>query len=218
MFAFKKFYMSESGELSTLFVNNSETLPVGQWIEAREPFHFTASNGKEYVPTRKSSNGGKQTGRMIKIPNEEVKQYLIENGYCTSKAKSIKCVAFRAGWHSATLPYFPQGGIKDKATAYGHKNEKNAVYCIIEIQGQDYTSKARSQSKCFSKSGKFIARNADLQHMPENGFYFYSTNPKNKDHDAWIISDKIKIVSILSRDECADIMATAGMPAQQWAE
>lgn len=218
MFAFKKFFQHENGSLSTLFVENAKTLPVGEWISATEPFHFTASNGKEYVPTRKNSNGGKATGRSVKIPNAEIKAYLVDHGYCSSKANSIKCVAYRPGWHAGTLPYFPQGGIKDKATAYGHRNESNAVYCLVEIEGHNYTSTARSQSKCFGKSGKFIARNADLQYMPENGYYYYSTNPANKDHDSWIISDKIRIISILSRDECNNIMAMADMPAQEWAE
>ena len=217
MFAFKKFFRNGNGDLTTLFVENAKALPVNEWINADIPFHFTASNGKEYVPTRRQSNGGKATGSSIKIPNAEIKAKLVELGFCTAKAKSVKCVAYRPGWHAGTLPYFPQGGIKAKSAPYGHKHESNAVFCIVEIASQyDWTNTARMQAKCFTKKGKFIPRNADLQYLPDNGFYLYSTNPQNKDHDAWIITDKIRIVRELSRYEVNEYMQDAGKPAQIW--
>lgn len=218
MFAFKKFFRNSSGALTTLFVDNAKELPVNKWINATEPFHFTASNGREYVPTRKQSNGGKATGSSIKIPSAEIKAQLVKLGFCTAKAKSVKCVAYRPGWHTGALPYFPQGGIKSKSAPYGMMNERNSVYCIVEIQGSDYTSKARSQAKCFSKAGKFMPKRADLQYMPKDGFYFYSTNPKNLDNDAWIISDRIRIVRELSRSEVSNIMENNNMQPQIWAE
>ena len=218
MFAFKKFFRNENGNLTTLFVDNAKELPVNQWIKASEPFHFTASNGREYVPTRRQSNGGKATGSSVKIPGAEIKAKLVELGYCTAKAKSVKCVAYRPGWHTGALPYFPQGGIKSKSAPYGMMNERNSVYCIVEIQGKNYTSKARSQAKCFSKAGKFMPKRADLQYMPKDGFYFYSTNPKNLDNDAWIISDRIRIVRELSRTEVSNIMENNNMQPQLWAE
>ena len=218
MLAFKKFFRNGNGNLTTLFVDNAKELPLNEWINATEPFHFTASNGREYVPTRKQCNGGKATGSSVKIPNAMIKARLVELGYCTPRARSVKAVAYRPGWHAGALPYFPQGGIKDKAAPYGMRHERNSVFCLVEIEGIDYTNKARTQAKCFSKAGNFMPKRADLQHMPTGGFYFYSTNPKNKNNDAWIISDKIRILRELSRKEVAEIMEKHNVQPQLWAE
>lgn len=219
MFAFKKFFRNENGNLTTLFVDNAKELPLNEWINASEPFHFTASNGREYVPTRRQSNGGKATGSSVKIPNAEIKAQLVKLGFCTAKAKSVKCVAYRPGWHAGTLPYFPQGGIKSKSAPYGMLNERNSVYCIVEVSSKyNWTNTARSQEKCFSAKGKFMPRKADLQFLPDDGFYFYSTNPKNNKHDQWIIADKIKIVRELERNEVEEYMEDNNMQPQLWAE
>ena len=211
MFAYKKLLQDENGNLKPLFVNSDKIFPVNEWIKAEIPFHFTAENGRQYVPAK--------TGSSVTIPNATILNELVDRNYCTKRANKIKAVAYRPGFHCCMLPYFPQGGIKDPAAPYGFRHESNAVFCVIEFSDKiNYTRTARSQSKAYSKSGKFIARNADLDYIPENGFYYYSTNLKNTEDGLWIIAEKIKIVKILSRNECDEILDCNDLIPQLWEE
>ncbi len=211
MFAYKKFFVDEKYDLHPLFVNSDKIIPVNEWISADIPFHFTASNGRQYVPAK--------TGSSVEIPNIETLNQLVDRGYCTRRAHKIKAVAYRPGFHCCMLPYFPQGGIKDPAAPYGFRHEKNAVFAVVEFSSEiNYTRIARSQSKAYSKNGKFIARNADLDYLPENGFYYYSTNLKNNEDGLWIIAEKIKRVKILFRDECNEILEANDLQPQLWEE
>ena len=211
MYAYKKFLQDENGNLCPLFVNSNEIIPVNTWITASIPFHFTAGNGRQYVPAK--------TGSSVEIPNIATLNQLVDRGYCTRRAHKIRAVAFRPGFHACLVPYFPQGGIKDSAAPYGFRHERNAVFAVIEFSDKiNYTRKARSQSKAYSNTGKFIARNADLDYLPENGFYYYSTNLKNNEDGLWIIAEKIKIVKILSRNECDEILNCNDLIPQLWAE
>jgi hypothetical protein len=211
MFAYKKLLRDENGNLRPLFVNSEKIFPVNEWIKAEIPFHFPSINGRWYVPAK--------TGSSVTIPDTTILDELVDRGYCTRRAYTIKAVAFRPGIHCCSLPYFPQGGIKDPYAPYGHRHESNAVFCQIEIADKiNYTEKARGQSKAYSKAGKFIPRYADLNYLPENGFYYYSTNLRNKDCDRWMITEKIRIVRELTRAECDEIMVENGLMPQLWAE
>ena len=69
------------------------------------------------------------------------------------------------------------------------------------------------------KAGKLNLKNADLQYMPENGFYFYATNPLTQSHPelgAWAISGSLKINRALSQEECDRILEKNGMKPQAW--
>ena len=55
--------------------------------------------------------------------------------------------------------------------------------------------------------------------MPENGFYFYATNPLTQSHPelgAWAISGSLKINRALSQEECDRILEKNGMKPQAW--
>ena len=211
MYAYKKFLQDENGNLRPLFVNSDQVIPVNEWISADIPFHFTASNGRKYVPAK--------TGSSVTIPDNATLDQLVQRGYCTRRAHKIKAVAYRPGFHACLVPYFPQGGIKDPAAPYGFRHERNAIFAVIEFSSENnYTRIARSQSKAYSINGKFIARNADLDYLPENGFYYYSTNLKNNEDGLWIIAEKIKIVKILSRNECNEILDCNDLQPQLWQE
>lgn len=106
---YKVFTLDKDGDPSALFVSGKDKLPMGVWLNAQDTWHFTAANGKDYVPSTRNPNGrGSKTGSSVLIPNEQVRQELIQRGFLPegSKAKYITALAYRPGWHAADLPYF----------------------------------------------------------------------------------------------------------------
>lgn len=220
---YKVFTVSPDGSPTALFIGGTEKLPQGVWLDAQSAYHFQAANGKYYVPSTQNpfTKGGK-TGASVEIPNEQVRQELIERGFLKpgSTAKKITALAYRPGWHAGTLPFFPQGGKKNAAAPYGMMHRENQVVFECELAAdKNYTQEARSQEKAKTKAGKLNLKNADLQYMPENGFYFYATNPLTQSHPelgAWAISGSLKINRALSQEECDRILEKNGMEPQAW--
>ena len=220
---YKVFTVSPDGSPTALFIGGTEKLPQGVWLDAQSAYHFQAANGKYYVPSTQNpyTKGGK-TGVSVEIPNEQVRQELIERGFLKpgSTAKKITALAYRPGWHAGTLPFFPQGGKKDASANYGMVHRENQVVFECELAAdKNYTQEARSQEKAKTKAGKLNLKNADLQYMPENGFYFYATNPLTQSHPelgAWAISGSLKINRALSQEECDRILEKNGMKPQAW--
>ena len=180
---YKCFYVDTQGRPSALFVDNNAALPTNVWLEANDTYHFMAENGNYYVPTmgNATNKDAGKTGISVKIPDEATRNELIKRGYLPagSKAKSITCVAYRPGWHGGDLPFFPQGGKKDEKSNYGNVHRWNQVIFEIEVDAdKDYTEEARSQPKARKKDGTIDEKKADLQYMPVNGMYEYTTNPK----------------------------------------
>ncbi len=219
---YKVFTLDKDGDPSALFVSGKDKLPMGVWLNAQDTWHFTAANGKDYVPSTRNPNGrGSKTGSSVLIPNEQVRQELIQRGFLPegSKAKYITALAYRPGWHAADLPYFPQGGKQDPESNYGNVHRSNQVVFECELSAnKDYTETARSQAKAYNSDGKFVARNADLQYMPKNGFYQYTTNQFLKDEDKghWYIGGAIKINRALTQEECDTILKENGKAVQEW--
>ncbi|MCI6283595.1 glucosaminidase domain-containing protein [Selenomonas sp.] len=220
---YKVFTVAPDGAPTALFVSGTEKLPQGVWLDAQAAYHFTAGNGKDYVPSTQNpyTKGGK-TGGTVVIPSEEVRQELIERGFLKpgSTAKNITALAYRPGWHAGTLPFFPQGGKKNAAANYGMMHRANQVVFECELAAdKDYTQEARSQEKARTKEGKLNLQKADLQYLPENGFYYYATNPLTQSHPelgAWAISGSLKINRALTQEECDRILAANNMKPQAW--
>lgn len=219
---YKVFTLDKDGDPSALFVSGKDKLPMGVWLNAQDTWHFTAANGKDYVPSTRNPNGrGSKTGSSVLIPNEQVRQELIQRGFLPegSKAKYITALAYRPGWHAADLPYFPQGGKQDPESNYGNVHRSNQVVFECELSAnKDYTETARSQAKAYNSDGKFVARNADLQYMPKNGYYQYTTNQflKNEDKGHWYIGGAMKINRALTQEECDTILKENGKVVQEW--
>ena len=222
---YKCFYVDTQGRPSALFVDNNAALPTNVWLEANDTFHFKADNGNYYVPTmgNATNKDAGKTGISVKIPDEATKNELIKRGYLPvgSKAKTITCVAYRPGWHGGDLPFFPQGGKKDENSNYGNIHRWNQVIFEIEVDAdKDYTEEARSQPKALKKDGTLNEKKADLQYMPVNGMYEYTTNPTVKKQTGgkgnWVITGAIKIKRALSQKECDDILKKYGMKPQEW--
>lgn len=219
---YKVFTLDKDGDPSALFVSGKDKLPMGVWLNAQDTWHFTADNGKDYVPSTRNPNGrGSKTGSSVPIPNEQVRQELIQRGFLPkgSKAKNITALAYRPGWHAADLPYFPQGGKQDPESNYGNVHRANQVVFECEFSAnKDYTKTARSQAKAFNNEGKFVSRNADLQYMPKDGYYQYTTNQFLKDEDKghWYIGGAMKINRALTQEECDTILKENGKAVQEW--
>lgn len=219
---YKVFTLDKDGDPSALFVSGKDKLPMGVWVNAQDTWHFTAANGKDYVPSTRNPNGrGGKTGSSVLIPNEQVRKELIQRGFLPdgSKAKYITALAYRPGWHAADLPYFPQGGKQDPESNYGNVHRSNQVVFECEFSAnRDYTETARSQTKAYNGEGKFVARNADLQYMPKDGYYQYTTNQFLKDEDKghWYIGGAMKINRALTQEEWDTILKENGKAVQEW--
>lgn len=219
---YKVFTLDKDGDPSALFVSGKDKLPMGVWLNAQDTWHFTAVNGKDYVPSTRNPNGrGGKTGSSVLIPKDQVRKELIQRGFLPdgSKAKYITALAYRPGWHAADLPYFPQGGKQDPESNYGNVHRSNQVVFECELSAnKDYTETARSQAKAYNSDGKFVVRNADLQYMPKDGYYQYTTNQFLKDEDKghWYIGGAMKINRALTQEECDTILKENGKAVQEW--
>lgn len=219
---YKVFTLDKDGDPSALFVSGKDKLPMGVWLNAQDTWHFTAANGKDYVPSTRNPNGrGGKTGSSVLIPNDQVRKELIQRGFLPdgSKTKYITALAYRPGWHAADLPYFPQGGKQDPESNNGYVHRSNQVVFECELSAnKDYTETARSQAKAYNSDGKFVVRNADLQYMPKDGYYQYTTNQFLKDEDKghWYIGGAMKINRALTQEECDTILKENGKAVQEW--
>ena len=223
---YKVFTLADDGSPTALFIGGTEKLPQGVWLDAISAYHFTAPNGLNYVPSTQNpyTKGGK-TGVSVEIPNETVKQELIERGFlpANSKATKITALAYRPGWHAGTMPFFPQGGMKPPKgvkTNYENIHRYNQVVFECELAAdKDYTSEAEAQPKARKKDGSLNSKKADLQYMPEDGFYYYATNPMTHGHPElgmWAISGSLKINRALSQEECDRILKENNLAPQEW--
>lgn len=235
---YKVFTVAPDGSPTALFVSSTTKLPMNVWLDAVDTYHFKADNGKEYVPSTQNpyTKGGK-TGASVTIPNEQVRSELVERGYLSkdSKAAKITALAYRPGWHAGDLPFFPQGGKQgnprltnsgnvNKAfnpdiqeTAYENIHRYNQVVFECEMAADtNYTEIAQNQEKAKTKSGSVNQRNADLQYMPTDGFYYYTTNPTISEKGKWAISGSLKINRALTQQECDDILSKNGFKPQEW--
>lgn len=218
---YKTFYVDTHGKPSALFIGNSESIPMNVWVDAKDAFHFTdPTNGKVYVPSmgNPTNKEAGKTGDMRSF-DENTKAELVKRGFITEKASKVTALAYRPGWHAGDLPFFPQGGKKDKNSNYGNVHRWNQVVFEIEVDAdKDYTEEARNQPKARKKDGD--PKKADLQYMPEHGFYQYTTNPTVKQQTGgkgdWYISHSIKIKRALTEEECNRILAENGMKPQEW--
>lgn len=217
---YKVFTMSDTGKPSALFVSSQYDLPIGVWLDAQDTFHFTdQKNGHKYVPSTKNPNTkGGATGRptnVVDISPEEVAE-LVKRGYLKKDKngklpKTITSLAYRPGWHAGDLPFFPQGGMQIEGSNYPNVHRYNQVVFECEmIADNDYTD--------YHVTEDGMVKLHDMQKMPDDGSYKYSTNPMTQSNDlgAWYIGSSIKIVRALTQEECDTILQESGRPVQEW--
>ena len=153
--AYKQFRIDKSGNLHPLFVFANETIPVHQWLMAKE---------------------GERTA----------------NGKVKSKLGPL---AYRPGWHLSEAPYAPHIGIKEDGKVKYMRPD--TVWAECEYYNEkDWTMEARMNG---IHGNRFNAQKACLDHIPYNGFYYYTTNPNA--FGRWLIAESIKVVKILTDEE-----------------
>jgi len=109
------------------------------------------------------------------------------------KVKGKMVLAYRPGWHIAgTKPEAPQ-----------ITNQKGCVWCEVEYKTErNYMPEARENGW---RGGKWAAVRACLDHIPEDGFYWYRTSAKQT--EPWIIAGDMKVNRILTDDEVRELCA-----------
>ena len=118
----------------------------------------------------------------------------------TGKVKSkLGPLAYRPGWHLSEAPFAPHIGVREGGKI--RYMRPDTVWAMCEIDAtNDYSLEAQANGM---KNGKLIAQKACLDKLPENGFYWYNTNPNCFGN--WLITDKIKVIKVLTDDEVEEI-------------
>jgi len=211
--AYKLFTKGKDGKLYPLFVDAQKEVPTDKWLAATFPdYRFTADNGKQYVPS-KGTDGKPGTGDSINIPDQETRDKLIEAGFLPkgSKAKAVKAVAARPGWHAGDVPIAthigPETNIGGKQVKYRGDDQ---VWAEIEMPADvDWQQIANSKAR-IKKDGNIDVRTADINdEMPKAGHYRYKTNPNMTGE--WLISGDMKVNRVLDRSEVNAINEAAGV-------
>ena len=211
--AYKLFTKGEDGKLYPLFVDADTEVPLGKYMKAVFPeYRFKAENGNFYVPSRGTA-GKKGTGDSIKIPDQETRDMLIEAGFLPkgSKAKTIKAVAARPGWHAGDNPTAAHIGPEVKIDGKTYKiRGEDQVWAEVEMPADvDWQAIADSRA-ILKKDGTPNVKTAHItDELPFGGYYRYKTNPNMQGN--WLISGDMKVNRILDRDEVKRLNAEAGV-------
>ena len=110
------------------------------------------------------------------------------------KARALSRLALRPGFHSTKIPFTDWIGKRQPDGTLAQR--KNMVWCECEVEGKEYHITNRFGSR-------------ELL----DGWYYFKTNTKQK--EPWIISNRLKIVRILSNDEVATICRSFGIEPQK---
>ena len=210
---YKLFTRGEDGKLYPLFVDADTEVPVGSYMKAVFPeYRFKAENGNYYVPSR-GTKGKKGTGDSIKIPDQETRDMLIKAGFLAkgSKAKTIKAVAARPGWHAGDNPTATHIGPEVKIDGKSYKiRGGDQVWAEVEMPADvDWQGIANSRA-LLKKDGTPNVKTAHItDELPFGGYYRYKTNPNMQGN--WLISGEMKVNRILDRDEVKKLNAEAGV-------
>ena len=116
------------------------------------------------------------------------------------KVKSkLGSLAYRPGWHLSEAPYAPHIGIKENGKIKYMKPDTVWAMCKVKTD-INYTPEAQANGW---RNGKYSAQRAYLDRIPDDGFYWYTTNPNA--FGRWLIAGKIMVCSVLTDEEVAFI-------------
>ncbi len=104
-------------------------------------------------------------------------EYTVDkNGRKRVKSR-IGDLAYRPGWHSGDSPASHHIGKRKKGESAPSFRDSFQVWAEVEVGAdKDWQVEADARAK-YGKDGKKIDNTADLDYMPEGGFYKYKTNP-----------------------------------------
>ena len=193
-----KLFREKDNELFPLFVDTKNPIPKNQWMKADKGYYFLDTKNIKRQPAL--------TGDYQPIKTQADVDVLLSKGVTpTTTKKALEkspfgtalAVKYRPGWHGDTFPsakHLAQGGIG---------KGKDRVWAEVEFgNDKDYTNIVK-QKGTNPETGKFSAKNADLDYVPEGGSYRYKTNPNME--GSWLIGGEMKINRVLSKDEVTKI-------------
>lgn len=128
----------------------------------------------------------------------------LKNGKVKSRLGLLK---YRPGFHiNDKVPYVNHIGSKTNGVIT-HMHD-DTVWCEVEYRTDiDYNAAAIINGK--TSNGKFNMRDACLDYVPVNGYYYYKTSPQM--FDRWIISGEMKIKRIMPDKEVELLCLDAGL-------
>lgn len=115
-----------------------------------------------------------------------------EKGKVKSKLGPL---AYRPGWHLSEIPYAPHIGVKEDGKIKYMKPDTVWAACVV-CDDNDYTEEARERGIL---NGKFSPQRACFDHLPDHGFYWYTTNPNA--YGRWLITDRMMVLKVLTDEE-----------------
>lgn len=172
---------SQPGKLFPLYVNSNKEVPIGEWIDAVPGDFFIDEKGRKRVKSSLGNEG----------------------------------LAYRPGWHSGDSPASHHIGARDMSKK-GQKGwtspafrQPYHVWAEVEV-GADKDWQVEADAKAeYTKAGKKIEATADLDYMPEGGFYKYKTNANMT--GKWLISGEMKVNRILTDEEVSRLNKEFGI-------
>jgi len=193
-----KLFRQKDNELFPLFVDTKNSIPKNQWMKANKGYYFLDTKDIKRQPAL--------TGDYQPIKSQADVDTLLAKGVTpTTTKKALEkspfgtalAVKYRPGFHGDTFPsakHLAQGG-----TGKG----KDRVWAEVEFSNdKDYTDIV-TQRGTNPETGKFSAKDADIDYVPEGGSYRYKTNPNME--GSWLIGGEMKINRVLSKDEVTKI-------------
>jgi hypothetical protein len=146
-YGYKLFRQTNDGKLHPLFVNRSQVLPVGKWLQAESGERTT--NGK-------------------------VKSSLGELAYRGGWHLNDECPYVE---HIYTKKFCEDGQeIDGKSRKFRKIQKEGTVWCLVEYETTvDCQPMANEAGR--NKNGEIIAKNAQLEMVDPHGYYRYKTNP-----------------------------------------
>tara|TARA_R110000824_G_scaffold71970_2_gene184034 strand:+ start:86 stop:1240 length:1155 start_codon:yes stop_codon:yes gene_type:complete len=193
-----KLFRQKDNELFPLFVDTKNSIPKNQWMKADKGYYFLDTKDIKRQPAL--------TGDYQPIKSQADIDVLLSKGIKpTTTKKALEkspfgtalAVKYRPGFHGDTFPsakHLAQGG-----TGKG----KDRVWAEVEFSNDKNYTDIVKQKGTNPETGKFSAKDADIDYVPEGGSYRYKTNPNME--GSWLIGGEMKINRVLSKDEVTKI-------------
>ena len=112
-------------------------------------------------------------------------------------------LSFRPGWHLCEAPLADHIGKRQGGKLV---QAKDSVWCLVAYNAsRNYTPDLQRKTS--------VRRDQCMREVPENGYYWYSTNPSAKVR--WLIADRIKVIRTLSDEEVSEACAAHHLVPQE---
>lgn len=148
---------------------------------------FRIKNGKLY-PLYVNADVEMQIGKWLTAEvGDKVDDTHVKAKGCGGK------LSLRPGFHSTNIPFTNWIGKKQEDGTLAQR--KDTVWCECEVSGNQI---------------EVTSRNGSRELL--DGWYYFKTNSKQK--DPWIISNKLKIIKILSNEDVTKICHENGIDPQ----